>query len=83
MEVSMNIQQQLYNEMETLPIDAQEKILKMVHFMKTEIFTQAAKSKPKKKQLTTLADLDSVAVETGINDLASQHDHYLYGTPKL
>ena len=77
----MNIQQQLYNEIETLPIDAQEKILKIVHFMKTEIFTQV-KSKPKKRQLATLADLDFMAVETGINDLATQHDHYLYGMPK-
>jgi hypothetical protein len=77
----MNIQQQLYNEIETLPIDAQEKILKMVHFLKTEIFTQV-KSKPKKKRPATLADLDSMAVETGINDLATQHDHYLYGMPK-
>jgi hypothetical protein len=77
----MNIQQQLYNEIETLPMDAQEKILKMVHFLKTEILTPV-KSKPKKKQLATLADLDSLAVDTGINDLAAQHDHYLYGMPK-
>ena len=77
----MNIQQQLYHEIETLPLDAQEKILKMVHFLKTEILTPV-KSKPKKKQLATLADLDSMAVETGISDLATQHDHYLYGMPK-
>ena len=77
----MNIQQQLYHEIETLPLDAQEKILKMVHFLKTEILAPV-KSKPKKKQLATLADLDSMAVETGISDLATQHDHYLYGMPK-
>lgn len=77
----MNIQQQLYQEIEALPMDAQEKILKMVHFLKTEILTPV-KSKPKKKPLATLADLDSLAVDTGINDLAAQHDHYLYGMPK-
>jgi predicted DNA-binding antitoxin AbrB/MazE fold protein len=27
-------------------------------------------------------DLSDLAVETGIPDLASEHDHYLYGTPK-
>jgi hypothetical protein len=27
-------------------------------------------------------DLASLAVNTGISDLASNHDHYLYGTPK-
>jgi hypothetical protein len=53
----------------------------MVHFLKTEILTPV-KSKPKKKHLATLADLDSLAVDTGINDLAAQHDHYLYGMPK-
>ena len=41
----------------------------------------------------TIADDDSVvndpafnisalSVETGVTDLASEHDHYLYGTPK-
>ncbi len=27
-------------------------------------------------------DLASLAVKTGISDLATEHDHYLYGTPK-
>lgn len=31
---------------------------------------------------TTLAELDSFAVDTGIPDHAAQHDHYLYGFPK-
>lgn len=26
--------------------------------------------------------IDDFQVDTGIEDLASQHDHYLYGTPK-
>jgi hypothetical protein len=54
----------------------------MVHFLKTEIFTPV-KTKTRKKQVVTLADLDLLAVETGIKDLATQHDHYLYGMPKL
>lgn len=78
----MTIQQQLYHEIEALPLDAQEKVLKMVHFLKTEIFTPA-KTKHRKKQAATLNDLDLMAVDTGINDLAVQHDHYLYGMPKL
>ena len=77
----MNIQQQLYDEIEALPLDAQEKILKMVHFLKTEILTPM-KNKPRKKAKTSLADLDLLAVDTGISDLAAQHDHYLYGSPK-
>ncbi len=27
-------------------------------------------------------DLASLAVKTGMPDLATEHDHYLYGTPK-
>ena len=27
-------------------------------------------------------DLSSLAVKTGFSDLATEHDHYLYGTPK-
>jgi hypothetical protein len=77
----MNIQQQLYREIETLPLDAQEKVLKLVHFLKTEILTQPKKI-PKKKRAATLSSLDSLAVTTGITDLATQHDHYLYGLPK-
>jgi len=26
--------------------------------------------------------IDEFQIDTGIEDLASQHDHYLYGTPK-
>ena len=29
-----------------------------------------------------LENIDEYAVETGISDLAVNHDHYLYGTPK-
>lgn len=29
-----------------------------------------------------LENIDEYAVETGISDLAENHDHYLYGTPK-
>lgn len=27
-------------------------------------------------------DIDKIAVDTGIEDFAENHDHYLYGTPK-
>ncbi len=29
-----------------------------------------------------LRNIDRIAVDTGITDLADQHDHYLYGLPK-
>lgn len=37
----------------------------------------------KKNGAKSLEDLiDECAVDTGIEDLASQHDHYLHGKPK-
>jgi hypothetical protein len=27
-------------------------------------------------------DIESISVDTGIEDFAENHDHYLYGTPK-
>ena len=27
-------------------------------------------------------DIDNIAVDTGIEDFAENHDHYLYGLPK-
>ncbi len=29
-----------------------------------------------------LSNIDAIAVDTGITDLADQHDHYLHGLPK-
>lgn len=29
-----------------------------------------------------LKNIDNIAVDTGIKDLAENHDHYLYGLPK-
>ena len=34
------------------------------------------------KGKSRLLELHKYAVDTGIGDLAEQHDHYLYGTPK-
>lgn len=77
----MNIQQQLCHEIEMLPLAIQEKVLEVVHALKTTRDTPLP-SKSTSNQLTTLADLDLLALDTGINDLASQHDHYLYGLSK-
>lgn len=77
----MTVQQQLIKEIEDLPLDAQKKVLKLVHFVKEELFPIQVK-KAKGKGANALADIDNIAIETGISDLASQHDHYLYGVPK-
>lgn len=43
----------------------------------------AAVLSEKKNAAVSLEDLiEECAVDTGIEDLAAQHDHYLYGKPK-
>jgi hypothetical protein len=54
-------------------------MLKMVHFMKNEIL---APKKRNTKKANALLDVDKITIDTGITDLSSQHDHYLYGVPK-
>ena len=56
----------------------QNKILKLVRFFKKE-FLLAKKMEKKGKAMLAI---DNIAIETGIDDLAAQHDHYIYGTQK-
>lgn len=63
-----------------------DKILKFIKRVE-EIFTKEGISVEIKQEL--LQDdpwdnlsIDEVAVDTGIEDFAENHDHYLYGTPK-
>jgi hypothetical protein len=80
-EGTMTVKQQLIQELEGLPPEAQKKILKLVHFLKDEILT-SSQPKPGRKKVNALLKVDSLSIETGIADLAAQHDHYLYGVPK-
>lgn len=41
-----------------------------------------SKARSNEKVADPLAKLASHAVRTGVRDLASEHDHYAYGTPK-
>ena len=77
----MTVKQQLMKEIEDLPLDAQQKVLKLVHFVKEEILVLREKIFTEKKG-NALADVDKIAIETGIRDLAEHHDHYLYGISK-
>ena len=80
-EEHMTVKQQLMKEIEDLPLDAQEKVLKLVHFVKEEILVLREKISTEKKG-NALGDVDKIAIETGIQDLAEHHDHYLYGVSK-
>lgn len=77
--MSTTIKEQLIKEIEELPSDAQEKILKLVLFIREEILMP---EKLKSKDINAISDVDKFVIETGIPDLSYQHDHYLYGTQK-
>ena len=80
-EVAMptTVKQQIIKEVEEMPHELQEKMLKLVHFMKKELLA------PRKKRLkgaNALLDVDKITIDTGISDFSYQHDHYLYDVPK-
>ena len=77
----MSVHQQLMKELEEVPPETQETILRFIRFLKNEIL-KPPKKKRGQKRIHTLSDLDKLAIDTGISDLADQHDHYLYGVPK-
>jgi hypothetical protein len=52
----------------------------MIIFMDDEARVAASKQANGSKSLEDL--IADCQVDTGITDLASQHDHYLYGKPK-
>jgi hypothetical protein len=75
--MASTLKDRIIKEIEDLPSELQEKIIKLVHSMKKDLLVS---KKPKK--MNALSDLDKIALETGIPDLSYQHDHYLYGSPK-
>lgn len=77
----MSVEQQLIKELEEVSPETQETILKLIRFFKSEIL-KPPKKKRGKKRMHALSELDKLAIDTGISDLAAQHDHYLYGVPK-
>ncbi len=79
--MATKVKQQLIKEIEEMPDELQEKVLKLVHFIKEEILVEPPKKKRPKRKFT-FSNLEDIAIDTGISDLASQHDHYLYGVPK-
>lgn len=66
---------------------AQEAITKVELELKK--IAETVESEPKEKELSSInddpwsnPDIELPSVDTGIPDLAENHDHYLYGTPK-
>lgn len=54
------------------------KLFEMIHYLKIGILI----NRVKKKEIEPLLDIDDIAIETGISDLAENYDYYLYGVQK-
>jgi hypothetical protein len=52
-------------------------------FVKEGISYEIKKELPDQDDTWDSLDIESIAVDTGIKDFAKNHDHYLYGTPKI
>jgi hypothetical protein len=66
-----------------LPLEPVKELQEGRNVIITFLDDESIEYSPKQIGNTSLEDLvASCEVDTGINDLASQHDHYLYGKPK-
>ncbi len=64
-----------------------EKVVRLIaeieeFFVKKGISCEIEKKTPAHDDPWDNLDIEKIAVDTGIEDFAENHDHYLYGTPK-
>lgn len=62
------------------PIEGHEGQEVTISFVKEDLESEKIMTHTDWEQLNQF--LDENQIDTGIEDLAHQHDHYLYGTPK-
>ena len=72
-----NIKNQIYHIIESLPI---ERLPDLLHLLRK--FLQPTTRSETNANVAPIYQIHHHAVDTGIPDLAAQHDHYLYGTNK-
>jgi len=73
----MTIKELIQAELERVPEDKLEQVYSII-----KDFNQKAQEEADDDWEALENLLEECQVETGISDLAQQHDHYLHGTPK-
>jgi len=81
MHLQHKYKEDVIKELHDIPDEDMPKLLEILHYLKTGMKESKKKVKIKKGR-DPLLTLDNIAVETGIKDLAENHDHYLYGVSK-
>ena len=76
MTTNTKIKQQIYQVIESLPAEQLPRLLDFVNAL-----LKPAPSSPK-PPIAPIYKIHEHAVDTGISDLAAEHDHYLYGVSK-
>ena len=81
MQTQTKYKDRIIEELKDIPDEDMPKLLEIIHYIKTGLKENRKKVRVKKGK-DPLFDLKDIAVETGIEDLAEHHDHYLYGVTK-
>lgn len=79
MEIKSKYEKEILRELRGISHAKLPAVLKLIHLVKDELLSV---SKQKKKRANAMVDVDKFAIETGITDLAKNHDHYLYGVER-
>ena len=76
MTTETNVKKQIYQIIESLPGERLPELLRFLNqFLQFTSFETTADAAP-------IYQIHQHAVDTGVPDLAAQHDHYLYGANK-
>lgn len=76
MATDTKIKQQIYQIIESLPVERLPDLLRFLKYLMKPIKSNSSPTP------SPIYQMHQHAIDTGIPDLAAQHDHYLYGVSK-
>ncbi|WP_417908662.1 hypothetical protein [Candidatus Electronema sp. PJ] len=76
MPVELSVKHQIYQTIDALPAEQLPELLHLLQQFREAVKPEAV------TPVAPIYQLAHQAIDTGLADLASQHDHYLYGTAK-
>lgn len=79
METMSRDEERILGELREISPQKLPTVLRLIKLLKDDFLSI---SKSRNKKANALLDVDDFAIETGIPDLAKNHDHYLYGVGK-
>jgi predicted transcriptional regulator len=80
-QIAINISRELYQRAERLAVLRRREVQEVIEQALDSAITIELSAEERGWQLL-MESIEKYQVNTGITDLADQHDHYLYGKPK-